>query len=71
MQMTKIRIRATGQVTEMIPNVARAMIASGAGEEVKSETPIESAKIETATITTPPQKATAPAQDKPKKKTAR
>jgi len=35
MRMIKIRIRATGQVTDMVPAVARAMINGGTAEEVK------------------------------------
>lgn len=30
-----IRIKATGQVTEMVPDVARALILGGSAEEVK------------------------------------
>lgn len=32
-----IKIRATGQVTEMVPDIARALIGSGMAEEVKTE----------------------------------
>ena len=35
MQLTKVRIRATGQVLDMVPDVARAMINGGTAEEVK------------------------------------
>jgi len=35
-RFAKIRIRATGQVTEMVPDAARAMISSGMAEEVGS-----------------------------------
>lgn len=37
MKMMKVRIRETGQVTEMIPHVARAMILGGTAEEVKAQ----------------------------------
>ena len=36
MQMTKVRIRATGQVIDMVPDVARAMINGGTAEELKN-----------------------------------
>jgi hypothetical protein len=74
MQMTKIRIRSTGQVLEMIPNVARAMIASGAGElVVDSEAKIETAsvdqsKIEAASLDRKALTTDAPAQEKQKRK---
>jgi hypothetical protein len=73
MQMTKIRIRSTGQVTEMIPNVARAMIASGAGELVDSSAKPETASadtsnIETASLDRKTLTTDAPAQEKQKRK---
>ena len=64
MQMIKVRIKATGQVQDMIPNVARAMIAGGTAELVEETT--ESAAIE------PGERAVAPGQGKkPKTRTAR
>lgn len=42
--MIRVRIKATGQVQDMIPQVARAMIAGGTAEEVKDE------QIETAAL---------------------
>jgi hypothetical protein len=73
MQMVKVRIRSTGQVQEMIPNVARAMIASGAGELVDSSAKVETASvntsnIETASLDRKAQTTDAPAQEKPKRK---
>jgi hypothetical protein len=55
----QVRIRATGQVTEMAPHPARAMINSGIAEEVKPE----SMAVEPAA-----ERAVAPAQDGPTKK---
>ena len=73
MQMTKIRIRSTGQVLDMIPNVARAMIANGAGELVDTSAKVETAsvdqsKVETASLDRKAQTTDAPAQEKQKRK---
>jgi hypothetical protein len=73
MQMVKVRIRSTGQVAEMIPNVARAMIASGAGELVDSAAKVETASVDTSNIETASldrktQTTDALAQEKPKRK---
>ena len=54
----KIRIRATGQVTDMVPNVARRMIAGGTAEEV----------IESTAVAPAPERAVATAQNGPAKK---
>lgn len=59
MKMTRVRIRATGQVTDMLPDVARAMILGGTAEEVKSESMAVSPQAE---------RAVAPAQSGPTKK---
>lgn len=56
-----IRIRSTGQVTEMVPDVARAMITSGMAEEVKAQP--ESMAVDPAG-----ERAVAPAQAGPAKK---
>jgi hypothetical protein len=64
MQMIKVRIKATGQIQEMIPNVARAMIAGGTAELVEE-------KVETSSLK-PAERAVAPGQGKtPKTRTAR
>jgi hypothetical protein len=74
MQMVKVRIRSTGQVQEMIPNVARAMIASGAGELVLASggdietASVDTSKIETASLDRKTQTTDAPAQEKPKRR---
>ena len=60
--MIRIRIKATGQVTEMIPSVARAMILGGTAEEVKSK------PIESMAVTSSVERAVAPAQAGPAKK---
>jgi hypothetical protein len=39
-----IRIRETGQVTEMVPDVARAMILGGTADEVESMAVAQSAE---------------------------
>ena len=54
MQMMRIRIRATRQVTDMVPHVATRMIAGGTAEEVK---PIESMAVAPSL-----ERAVAPAQ---------
>ena len=59
MQMIRIRIKATGQVTEMVPDVARTMILGGTAEEVKT---IESMSVAAG------ERAVAPAQAGPAKK---
>jgi hypothetical protein len=53
-----IRIRATGQVTEMVPDVARAMISSGMAEEVGG-----AKKPETMAVAPSAERAVAPAQN--------
>ena len=58
-----IRIKETGQVTEMVPDVARAMILGGTAEEVKTT---ESMAVEPAA-----ERAVAPAQAGPTKKPRR
>ena len=63
MQMIKVRIRATGQVTDMVPNVARRMIAGGTAEEVKKVPVAESMAVSPVA-----ERAVAPAQAGPSKK---
>ena len=59
----KVRIRETGQVLDMEPNAARAMLNSGRGELVQA------AAVETAAVTPAAERAIAPAQEKkPRKK---
>lgn len=60
MQMKKVRIRATGQVLDMVPDVANAMIKGGTAEEVS--------KIESAVVEPRAERAVAPAQSGPAKK---
>jgi hypothetical protein len=52
----RIRVRATGQVIEMVPDVARAMILGGTAEEVKS-TPETMTLAGAETAVAPPQPA--------------
>jgi hypothetical protein len=54
-----IRIKETGQVTEMVPDVARAMICGGTAVEVKPESMAVDPVAERAVL---------PAQDGPSKK---
>ena len=61
MKFTIIRIKATGQVTEMVPDVARAMILGGTAEEVKT--------TESMAVGNQGERAVAPAQSGPFKKT--
>jgi hypothetical protein len=61
MKFTIIRIKATGQVTEMVPDVARAMILGGMAEEVKT--------TESMAVGNQAEHAVAPAQSGPFKKT--
>lgn len=58
--MMKVRIRATGQVLDMIPAAARAMVNGGTAEEVKSS--------ESMAVAPNAERAVAPAQAGPKKK---
>jgi hypothetical protein len=53
-----IRICSTGQVTEMVPDVARAMISSGMAEEVGP-----AKKPETMAVAPSAERAVAPAQN--------
>jgi hypothetical protein len=58
MQMIKVRIRATGQVLEMVPNVAQRMIAGGTAVAV----------TESMAVAPAAERAVAPAQAGPVKK---
>jgi len=60
----RVLIRATGQVTELIPDVARAMVTAGTADLV-------SPGIESAAIQPGAERATAPAQSHTKKKKGR
>jgi hypothetical protein len=74
-----IRIRATGQVTEMVPDVARAMISSGMAEEVGAQRDLHlsavalqagaAKKPETMAVTPTAERAVAPAQHPAQKST--
>jgi hypothetical protein len=63
MNFTRVRIRESGQVIDMVPDVARAMILGGTAVEVKSSQP-ESMAVSTATA----ERAVTPAQDGPVRK---
>lgn len=66
MQMVRVRVKATGQVLDMIPDVARRMIAGGTAEAIaNSGTPIESMTLAQA------QTAVAPQQTGPRRKPRR
>jgi hypothetical protein len=65
MQMIRVRIRATGQVLLMIPNVARAMIGGRTAVEVDEN---GRELVETAALDRSRQTAVAPAQKPVKKK---
>ncbi len=54
-----IKIKSTGQVTEMVPDVARALIGSGMAEEVKTES---------MAVAPAAERAVAPAQSGPNMK---
>jgi hypothetical protein len=58
-RMIRVRIKASGQVLEMAPHPARAMILGGTAEEVKSESMAVAPAVECAV---------APAQAEPAKK---
>jgi hypothetical protein len=62
MPMIRVRIKASRQVLDMVPNVARAMILGGTAEEVKS-----SSQPETMSVATTSERAVAPAQSPAKK----
>ncbi|HEY3972327.1 MAG TPA: hypothetical protein VGM18_04935 [Candidatus Sulfotelmatobacter sp.] len=68
-----IRVRSTGQVTEMVPDVARAMINSGMAEEVGSPSSSgdrvkPESKPESTAVAPAGERAVAPAQAGPTKK---
>ena len=65
MPYMRVRIKATGQVIEVIPSVGRAMVAGGTAEEVRDEPAAETAALD------PGEKAVTSAQKPPKRKTAR
>jgi hypothetical protein len=61
MKPTRVRIRASGQVIEMVPAVARAMILGGTAVEVdENGRPVESMTLEQTG-----ERAVAPAQRRP------
>jgi hypothetical protein len=60
--MIRVRIRATRQVLEMVPDVAKRMIAGGTAEEVKS-----SSQPETMSVAVTSERAVADAQSPAKK----
>jgi hypothetical protein len=62
--MIKIRIRETGQVTDMVPDVARAMINGGTAVEVCDT---KAAKPETMAVAPTAERAVAPAQSPTRK----
>lgn len=47
-KLVTLRVRATGQVGEFLPDVARAMLASGIAEEISRSRQPESAMLEPA-----------------------
>lgn len=63
MQMTRVQIKATGQVLDMIPSVAKRMIAGGTAEEYKPKA------IESQVVAPRAERAVATAQAGPTKKT--
>lgn len=69
-QWIRVRIKATGQVIDMVPDRARALIGIGTADAVNED---EAKKLETpgpeaATIAPAQERAVAPAQNKTKKK---
>lgn len=68
MQMTRVRIRATRQVLEMVPDVARAMINGGTAELVTAPATKAKSQPETMAVAAVAERAVAPAQ-KPASKT--
>jgi hypothetical protein len=67
MRMIKIRIRETGQVTDMVPDVARAMINGGTAEEVISGQGSGASKNESMAVAPTAERAVAPAQSPSRK----
>ncbi len=59
----KLKIRATGQVGEFIPDVARAMLANGLAEEIASA---RSAKPESAMVQPAQERAVAQVAARPR-----
>lgn len=70
--MIRVRIKATGQVLDMVPANARAMILGGTAIEIDREgKPVEAkteSQVETAAIDLDAERADAPAQHPQKKK---
>lgn len=64
MKMIRVRIRATGQVLEMVPSVAQRMIAGKTAEEVSNE------PMESMAVAHQAERAVSAAQAGPAKKTA-
>lgn len=63
MQMVKIRIKETRQITDMVPDIAMRMIAGGTAELVNDPNQIESTAVAPRA-----ERAVAPAQAGPAKK---
>lgn len=65
-RFVNIRIKATGQVTEMVPDVARALLASGMAEKVDAS---PAPRIpESMAVEPVAERAVAAAQDGPRRK---
>lgn len=64
MRMTKVRIRETGQVLDMVPAVATSMILGGTATEVKAGQP------ESMTVAAGVERAVTPQAATPRKKPA-
>ena len=62
MPMIRVRIKASRQVLDMVPDVAKRLIAGGTAEEVKS-----GAQPETMSVAAISERAVAPAQSPAKK----
>lgn len=66
MEMIRVRVKHTGQVVDMVPDVARRMIAGGTAERVSATgAPIESMTLGEART------AVAPQQSGPRRKSKR
>jgi hypothetical protein len=61
MQMIRVRIKATHQVLDMVPDVAKRMIAGGTAEEAKPQ------DVESMAVAAISERAVAPAQQAAKK----
>ena len=65
MPMIRVRVKATGQVLDMVPEVAKRMIAGGTAERIN----LVDSPVESMAVAPEAERAVVPAQAGPRKKT--